>query len=467
MPQLPQSFINSLHGVAGFAEKSFCAVHEVDKQVTSLRLNTHKYPEKVRSELIDKKYFSHKVPWTSNGYYLSERPSFYLDPLWHAGAYYVQDASSMSLEFALKKVFETGQPLRILDLCAAPGGKSALLADTMPPDSLLVSNEVIASRKHILEENLIKWGNPNIIITQNDAKDFGRLESFFDVIVVDAPCSGSGLFRKDPKALKEWSPEQVSLCSKRQKRILADVMPALKDNGLLIYSTCSFSPEEDEQIEDYLLQEFALENVTVPFIREWNIVESISPVKKASGYRFYPDQLEGEGFYFSCFRKCGNGSLSEVRKPSNKFPFPLLNKAQRNIVAPWIRNTEQYEYFLLKDQIMALPLFMLSDWQLLCKKLHVVYAGVFCGKLIRDQLIPRHELAINDICSENIKNISVSLENAIRFLRKEDMEVSHITQGWSLVTYQGCRLGWIKGISGRVNNYYPVNWRIRKREERS
>lgn len=462
MAHLPESLIDSLFGGPGFNEAAFRAVHEGDKRTTSIRYNSHKISGNGVHDSERNANFSTKVLWAENGYYLSARPSFVLDPLWHAGAYYVQDASSMSLGFVLKSAYDLGQPLRILDLCAAPGGKSTLLADIMSPDSLLVSNEVIASRKHIVVENLIKWGNPNIIITQNDARDFGELTGFFDVIIVDAPCSGSGLFRKDPQAISEWSTEQVALCSKRQKRIVSDVMPALKDNGLLVYSTCSYSAEENEQIGDYLLEKFPLKSMAVPFKKEWNIVETQSLERGAKGYRFYPDKLEGEGFYISCFKKNESSPVSPEKKALGKLPFPLLKKNQRNIGAPWVRHAERYEFFLLKDQIMSLSSIILSDWQFICQKLHVVYAGVLCGKMIRDNLIPRHELAVNDICSGDVDCTEVDIENAIRYLRKEDMVLQRLPRGWSLINYQGCHLGWIKGISGRVNNYYPVNWRIKK-----
>ena len=181
-----------------------------------------------------------------------QRPSFTFDPLFHAGTYYVQEASSMFLEQALKQSVDLSQPLRVLDLCAAPGGKSTLLQSLLNKESLLVSNDVIKSRAAILEENIVKWGAANVVVTNNDPAHFARLENYFDAIVIDAPCSGSGLFRRDPEAINEWSENNVQLCSQRQQRIVADVWPALKQNGILIYSTCSYSAEEDEAILDWM-----------------------------------------------------------------------------------------------------------------------------------------------------------------------------------------------------------------------
>ena len=199
------------------------------------------------------------MPWCEYGFYLNERPVFTFDPLLHAGAYYVQEASSMFLYEVLKQTCDDTNK-KVLDLCAAPGGKSSLMSSYFK-NSLLVSNEAIKQRANILYENLTKWGSANVIITNNDAADFKRLENYFDVIVVDAPCSGSGLFRKDAEAINEWSIKNVELCNQRQQRILADVYPALKQDGILIYSTCSYSKEEDEDISDWLKNNFNVDSL--------------------------------------------------------------------------------------------------------------------------------------------------------------------------------------------------------------
>jgi len=185
------------------------------------------------------------IPWTSHGYYLGERPSFTLDPLFHAGSYYVQEASSMFLEQAFLQAVDRTKPINVLDLCAAPGGKSTHLLSLMNKESLLVTNEVIRSRASTLAENIQKWGYDNVAVTNNDPQDFKRLSGFFDVIVVDAPCSGEGLFRKDPGAMGQWSTDNVALCARRQQRILNDVWPALKEGGILIYSTCTYNELEN------------------------------------------------------------------------------------------------------------------------------------------------------------------------------------------------------------------------------
>ncbi|HEX6332794.1 MAG TPA: RsmB/NOP family class I SAM-dependent RNA methyltransferase, partial [Flavisolibacter sp.] len=226
---LPKQFLESLEGISGFERDAFLQAHEAGNAATSVRINPAKYTAgEIAAGLLSPNHafnVESQVPWSQYGYYLSGRPSFTFDPLFHAGRYYVQEASSMFLEQALMQHVEPAHPLRMLDLSAAPGGKSTHML-SLASKGLLVSNEVIRNRAAILAENITRWGLPNIVVTSNDPSAFGRLEHFFDVLVVDAPCSGSGLFRKDPGAISEWSPAHVTLCSRRQQRILADALPA-------------------------------------------------------------------------------------------------------------------------------------------------------------------------------------------------------------------------------------------------
>lgn len=469
MNHLPEQLISSLKNVQGFNEKSFIEIHDTDKPVTSIRFNQHKISKEEIEQGDLKNKFSHlsiteKIPWSSNGFYLRERPSFYLDPLWHAGVYYVQEPSSMCIEFALSHLCELSKPLRVLDLCAAPGGKSTAIAGLLSTESILVSNEVISSRIHILEENMIKWGLPNVIVTQNDPKNFSGLKEYFDVILVDAPCSGSGLFRKDPDSINEWSLEQVLLCSQRQKRILADIIPALKKNGLLIYTTCSFSLEENEEIADYLMQQFPLENIPVPFKPEWNIVETFSPLTHANGYRFYPYNLPGEGFFLSCFRKQDeerNGEEINIKKYKKKnSPVETVN-IQKSFLEPWINEVNNFIFFTLNNDLTAFPKFSQQELITL-SRLKVVSAGFKIGKIANKDFIPHHELAISVEKNKDIPFAELNLPDAIKFLRKEPLNLNEISNGWILATYNGYGLGWLKNIGSRLNNYYPVNWRIRK-----
>ncbi|OYW75438.1 MAG: hypothetical protein B7Z27_08775, partial [Sphingobacteriia bacterium 32-37-4] len=294
---LPKQLIDSLANVKGFDKAAFEKVHISGEQVTSIRLNPFK-PSNVLTDFIDV-----KVPWCSDGFYLKERPSFTMDPLFHAGAYYVQEASSMFLHHAIHELIPgSKQGLKVLDLCAAPGGKSTLLASIFS-EGLVVSNEVIKSRAAILVENTTKWGLPNMVVTNNDPEHFKDFVGYFDVIVVDAPCSGSGLFRKDSAAIGEWSEQNVVHCSQRQERILATILPCLKQDGILLYSTCSYSEAEDESIADWLVSHMNMESCPIKTAPSWNIITTQSPQQQAWGYRFYPYLVKGEGFYLAAFKQ--------------------------------------------------------------------------------------------------------------------------------------------------------------------
>ncbi|HEU0064891.1 MAG TPA: RsmB/NOP family class I SAM-dependent RNA methyltransferase, partial [Flavisolibacter sp.] len=266
MAVLPEHLINALSRLEHFNKNAFLDAHQNRKDVTAIRINPLKdLPGEIVSNHIES-----KVPWSDYGYYLSARPSFTFDPLFHAGCYYVQDASSMFLEQALKQLVNLSVAIKVLDLCGAPGGKSTHIASLIHPESLLVTNEVIKSRVSILTDNIIKWGSENTIVTNNDPSAFKKLPGYFDVIVVDAPCSGSGLFRKDEDAVHEWSVNNVILCHQRQQRILSDVLPALKQNGILIYSTCSYSEEENEHIGEWLCNEMNMEGRKLNVPEQWN-----------------------------------------------------------------------------------------------------------------------------------------------------------------------------------------------------
>ena len=245
---------------------------------------------------------------------------------------------------------EKAHPERVLDLCAAPGGKSTLLAARLP-NSFIVSNEVIKNRVTILAENMSKWGCLNAAVTHNDPADFKKLPGFFDLLVVDAPCSGSGLFRKDERAIDEWSEENVAHCSLRQQRILADVLPSLKTGGHLIYSTCSYSVAEDETICDWLVNEMGIQPVSIPVDPSWGIVETLSPDCQVPGYRFYPDKIKGEGFFLACFQQMNE--VDEKEYYPGKMPAP--SKAETQLVNLWLNTPDHFYLFKQKETIIALP----------------------------------------------------------------------------------------------------------------
>jgi NOL1/NOP2/fmu family ribosome biogenesis protein len=364
----------------------------------------------------------------------------------------------MFLEQALQQTTDLAQPLNVLDLCAAPGGKTTHLQSLLSEDSLLVSNDVIRSRALVLKQNCVKWGTPNVVVTNNDPQHFRRLEGFFDVVVADAPCSGSGLFRRDAEAIEEWSPDNVQLCCGRQKRILADVYPALKEGGVLIYSTCSYSKEENEAIADWLVAELHMENLQLHIENDWHIVETTADATGAKGYRFFPDKLKGEGFFITVFRKttAGKAKWKEAR-------LERVTAREKKIVADW-----------LKDAALALfqvpHLYGLSEklvprYAVVKGSLNIQYAGVAIGTVIKEKLLPEHSLALSKIVASTVPAVDVDRETAVRYLQRSDLAIDTPVKGWNLVRYQGHNIGWINALSNRINNYYPKELRILKQQQ--
>lgn len=392
------------------------------------------------------------IPWCDTGYYLPSRPSFTFDPFFHAGCYYVQEASSMFLEQAFRHLADLSAPLKVLDLCAAPGGKSTHIQSLISAESLLVSNEVIRSRALVLMDNIIKWGAGNTVLSNNDPADFGRLDNYFDVIVADAPCSGSGLFRRDPEAIREWSPGNVVLCSQRQQRILADVLPALKPGGLLLYSTCSYSREEDEDIVHWLQKEMGMINIDLQVPPDWQVIAS------GGGYRFWPDKIKGEGFFMACFRKPGEDS--GTGKKTHKKPA-LATRAERSVAAAWAE-LDGKEVIRNEQTLYAWPAAMVDDFSLLLRELRLVYSGVKLGELVRDKMVPDHALAMSGLLSPSIHRLELETASAIQYLQKKEFSAEAGVKGWQVASFSGKALGWMNVLQNRINNYYPKELRILK-----
>ena len=460
---VPSALLDSLTGVPGFDRQAFEEIHASGQQVTSVRLN----PAKIIDASTHFQMEVTPIPYCRNGFWLPNRPSFTFDPLFHAGCYYVQEASSMFLEQALKQTVDLSQPLRVLDLCAAPGGKSTHIQSLLSTESLLVSNDVIRARANILKDNIVRWGTRNVVVTNNDPADFSRLENYFDVIVVDAPCSGSGLFRREPEAIEEWSLNNVALCSQRQQRILADVWPCLKQDGVLIYSTCSYSREEDEDIMAWIQKD--LRGVGIPLKLDaqrpavgenlnahGGIVET--KVDDAYGYRFWPYNLQGEGFFLSCFRKI-NGEETPRFTAGGKTDFPT--RAEETFINEWIVKDAQRAVKHL-NLVYSWPEVLVNDFSLLLQRIRVLYAGTLAGELMRNKMVPAHALALSSLINPGITSIDLTNEDAIRYLQRKDIGVDSKYKGWQLVTYSQHALGWINVLPNRVNNYYPKELRILK-----
>ncbi len=461
MTRIPDSLINSLKKIESFKEQSFKEVHESGEQVTSIRVNKFKATDPLQFAISNFKS-AKKIPWSDQGFYLSQRPSFTLDPYFHAGYYYVQEASGMFLEEVVRQTLDLSKPLKVLDLCAAPGGKSTLIQSLISPDSLLVSNEVIKSRVSILEENMTRWGAANLIITNNDPKDFAPLNGFFDLIVIDAPCSGSGLFRRDAEAIEHWSEANVQLCQQRQERILADIFPALKPGGILIYSTCSYSKEENEDIIDWIMDQFEISNLKLKIEEGIGIKETISAKHRAYGYRFWPDQIMGEGFFIACFRK-GNDEEPSFRNPK-KTVLEKLTRNEESMLSDWLEDPSAFVFFRYGDQVLAFPSGIASFIQpVLASNLYVRQAGLRMGKFAGKELIPDPALAFSPAISKRIVAIPLKQDQALQYLRREEVSIDSDHRGWAVVEYVGAKLGWVKILQNRINNYYPKEWRIRMR----
>ncbi|GAB3432384.1 RsmF rRNA methyltransferase first C-terminal domain-containing protein [Niabella aquatica] len=453
--QLPSALVDSLQGLKDFNEGAFRQVHAGSEKVTSIRI----HPQK-RAAVAEASFFggerSAAVPWSAYGYYLSERPSFTFDPLFHAGCYYVQEASSMFIEQALKQTADLSGSLKVLDLCAAPGGKSTHIQSLLSKDSLLVSNEVIRQRAHILKDNMVKWGSGNVVVTNNDPKDFAKLRGYFDVVVVDAPCSGSGLFRRDAEAINEWSENNVMLCSQRQQRILADVMPALKKNGVLIYSTCSYSKQEDEDILDWLTDEFQISNIQFQIDSNWHITEVETRLQNY-GYRFWPHLVKGEGFFMAAFRKNEEAIHKNKSRPVTK---PAA-KPLKVLVEKWA-TIDGYELMSVNNKVYGWPGLLFSDFDLLLQNLRIIYSGVLLGEMAHQKFIPDHALAMSPLVNKDWSREEVDITKAIAYLQRNNIELTNAGTGWKLITYQNQVLGWVNVLPNRVNNYYPRELRILK-----
>lgn len=440
--KIPKQLFNTFPKWVTIDNEAF-AQSQLTDPVVSIRLNPSK-----RIHQFDQ---NENVPWCVDGKYLNERPSFTGDPLLHAGCYYVQEASSMFLDFALRHLVDFDKQLVAVDLCAAPGGKSTLIASLLNDESLLISNEVIQNRASVLNENMCKWGKLNTWVSNSDPKQFGELHHMVDLLVIDAPCSGSGLFRKIPDYLNDWTIENVNLCSQRQKRILHDSYNCLAKNGILVYMTCSFSEAENEQVVDEILQEFEVESCRLPVDEEWGIVETESEIKKGYGYRFYPHLLKGEGFFLACFCK-KDGFVCEDFEPK------VQDHKKYGSLLPFI-DLNQKIILEQNGLLMAIHNAHNMILQKCLSKIKIIKKGVMLGKLIRNEVIPEHELAMYHQVIYP-QRIELSTSQALAYLKKEDIVIESSVKGWHLVTYNKMPLGWIKNLGNRINNYYPNNYRI-------
>ena len=404
------------------------------------------------------------VKWCEWGRYLAERPKFTYDPTFHAGAYYVQEASSMFVWQALSQLVE--QDALVLDMCAAPGGKSTAIAQYLSENGFLVSNEYVPQRAHVLVENITKWGAPNCVVTNNAPRHFEKLKTRFDAILVDAPCSGEGMFRKDERAREEWSPANVEMCVERQREILESAWKVLKPGGVLIYSTCTFNSHENEEQVQWLIDEMEAEYLPLKIEEDWMITET------ERGYRFLPHKTRGEGLFMAAVRKectmhnaqCTIDKIDCVsdKKKQNKKDKKTKSSTFNSQFSTFNLLRGEYDVVESEGRYYAVQKERRALVDECRKTLNVLMFGVQMYEQKGKDLIPQAALALSHVYVRGAyPEVELSYEEAISFLRKEAIVLADAPKGFVLVTYGGLPLGWVKNIGNRCNNLYPEFWRIR------
>ena len=431
---------------------------------TSIRLNPFKAIEYDTADSIADSV----VPWCSTtGRYLTTRPNFTFDPLLHAGMYYVQEAASMFIHHAVRTFIQA--PVRMLDLCAAPGGKSTALRAALPEGSLLFSNEPIRTRAQILSENIQKFGHEDVIVTNNYPHDYRKTHITFDAILADVPCSGEGMFRKDDGARQEWSQQNVEKCCQLQREIITDIWSCLKPGGLLFYSTCTFNAHEDEENVAWIASHLGADVLTIPISDEWNITPALVGTHPA--YRFLPGISRGEGLFMAVLRKHGEEQKEATAdaKTNKKKKQKGGNAGMKGNGVPQIggktplRNADMFCQRKCGDNIMAIPSRWAADYDNAASTLRIMHAGVCLGTTKGKDIIPSQALALSRcINADAFPRQDVGYEEAIAYLRKEAVTLPADTpRGLVLLTYEGIPIGFEKNIGTRANNLYPKEWCIK------
>lgn len=404
---------------------------------------------------------ANQVKWCDYGWYLPKRIPFTFDPAMHQGLYYVQDASSMIISHIVKFLSqERKDPLRYLDACAAPGGKTTAAIDSLPSNSLVVANEYMSSRASVLSENVTKWGFP-MVVSQGDTSRFKKIINFFDIIAADVPCSGEGMFRKDSEAVTQWSPALVEECVARQQEIVSNLWQSLRPGGYMIYSTCTFNRHENEEMIDFLIKELGAISIKIEMPDSWNIVRGIDTNHHC--YRFMPNKIAGEGLFIAVVQKIG-GNEADVRcLKSAKNQKKNNNKAISNIdaIKSWILDDLDFEFILENDNVIAFPIRWKNELSILKSHLNVICYGISVAMTKGKDFIPTQSLAMSIMLNKSaFPNIEVGYQMAISYLRREAIILDDAPRGYILLNYKGKPLGFVKNLGNRANNLYPQEWRI-------
>lgn len=448
---LPEAFTEQTRALMGSeVYERLCAALALEPPV-SIRTNAAKLRGRVAG--------GEPVPWCDGGFYLEGRPAFTFDPLLHAGWYYVQEASSMFLARVLRQHVH-GAAL-VLDLCAAPGGKSTCALGSLPPESALFCNEPVRQRAAVLAENIQKWGRPEVIVTNNLPEDYARSGLMFDVILCDVPCSGEGMFRKDEEAIAQWSAEGVARCAALQRQIVSSAWQCLRPGGLLVYSTCTFNASEDEDNVAWACRELGAELLPVSCDEAWGISGSLSPALPGPAYRFIPGLTRGEGLFMAAMRKGGSGEpcLPMERRKGRR----QTGQKPSSQAAEWLIHPEEYIAFASCGSIIAVPKRLAPSYEEAVGKLRVMHAGITIGTPKGRDIVPSQSLALStELRREAFPCVELSYQEAIAYLRREQLALPCGTpRGFVLVSYQGAPLGFVKNIGTRANNLYPQEWRIK------
>ena len=403
------------------------------------------------------------VAWSEHGRILPERPLFTLDPHFHGGAYYVQDSSSMFVGHVFRTLaaqmdLPQDRPVRVLDLCAAPGGKTTDLAASLRAmfgdRFLLVSNEVMKQRVGILADNVALWGDPNVVVTSDDPRAFSSLTGFFDIIVADVPCSGEGMFRKDEEAQRQWSEDNVALCEARQRRIVADVWPALARGGLFVYSTCTFNIYENDGNVAWIADELGAECL----LKEERAGGCRGVLKTGLGYSLVPGFVEGEGQYCSALRKTSDSEYVESRMRQGRTvkAAPLPKGLDRLL-------NRDVTFRQKGDVVTAIPSELAPLVNTLEQSLHVIAAGCAVGTVKGSVLVPDADLALSLMLDRDaFPSVDVDRMTALAYLHRDAINLPPGTKkGYVLICHEGLPLGFVKNLGNRCNSLHPQSRRIR------
>lgn len=450
---LPEAFCEDMRRMLGAseAERLFASLDDVSP--VSIRLNPYKAEGgcAVAGEV---------VPWSCDGRYLATRPQFTTDTCFAAGGYYVQEAGSQFVDYLLRREGVEGR--MVLDMCAAPGGKTTIYSTLVGEDGLVVANEYVRSRANILADNVRKWGVGNVLVTNNDPSHFSPLGQWFDVVAVDAPCSGEGMFRKDEEARAEWSAEGVKMCATRQMSILREAWQTLKAGGVLLYSTCTFNRVENEGVVQAMIDEWGDEIEPFQEVEvdaSWGIETSqVGPFRL---YRFFPHKVCSEGFCVAVARKRVDVGGRALRPKARKQPFVEVPKSDVAELSRWVKGAEQMRFATVGDKIYGYRRSRYDEVRLFSERLTVIYSGVAMGQIFKGLLKPDWALSQYVWLNRGVVSVAeISYDEALDYLRRRDIVPSQSVEGLNLLLHEGRPLGFVKRIGGRCNNLYPLSLKI-------